>query len=189
MAGGSLYDHFLRERIAASVLGAIKENGAGELTGSLQGLLTALGGLLGMVAQAFDLSSLKWNPEQIAGALEGNMEELSGVLTDQVFGPPVKALVAAVAFVVIFSLCLLVFRLLGRSLQAVNRVPIVGGINRLLGMVFGFFNAAFWLVVLSFVFSLLLMLLGTQDGFFSRQTVESSWLFGWIYHHNPLIQA
>ncbi|HJB25587.1 MAG TPA: CvpA family protein [Firmicutes bacterium] len=184
-----IYDSFLRERIAASVLGAMQQNGAQQLTDSLQGILAALGGMLGMVAQAFDLSSLQLSAEQIASALDGNLSELSGVLTDQVFGPPVRGLVAAIAFVILFSLCLLVFRLIGRSLQAVNRVPIVGGINRLLGMVFGFFNAAFWLVVLSFVFSLLLMLFGSQDGFLSQQTVDSSWLFGWIYHHNPLIQA
>ena len=176
-----IYDSFLREKIASS--------GAAQLVDSLQGVLATLGGLLGIVANMFDLSSLQISTDQILHSLNGDFSELAVLLTDKVFGPSVKGLVAAIAFVILFSLCLLVFRLIGRSLQAVNRVPVVGGLNQLLGMILGFFNAAFWLVVLSLVFSMLLMVFGSPDGFFSQQTVENSWLFGWIYHCNPLIQT
>ncbi len=184
-----IYDSFLREKIASSVLSAIQEHGAAQLVDSLQGVLATLGGLLGIVANMFDLSSLQISTDQILHSLNGDFSELAVLLTDKVFGPSVKGLVAAIAFVILFSLCLLVFRLIGRSLQAVNRVPVVGGLNQLLGMILGFFNAAFWLVVLSLVFSMLLMVFGSPDGFFSQQTVENSWLFGWIYHCNPLIQT
>ncbi len=184
-----IYNSFLRDQIAASVQKAMQEHATGQLTDSLEGILAAFGGFLGIIAKSFDLSSLQFSADQIEKVLSGNLTELSGTLTDQVFGPPVKGLVTTIVFIILFALCLLVFRLIGKSLQAVNRVPIVGGINRLLGMVFGFFNGAFWLVILTIVFYLLLLVMGTQTGFFSQQTIEHSWLFGWIYQHNPLIQG
>ena len=181
-----LYDSFLREKIAASVLEAMQNTGAESLKTSLQGVLPAIGGLLGMIAKAFNFTSLQISADQLKQALTGNLEGLSGTLTDQIFGPPVKGLVAVIAFVVLFGLCMIVFRLIGRTLQAVNNVPVVGGINRLLGMVFGLANAAFWLLALSFLFYLVMRMLPASE-LFSRQTLESTWLFGWVYFHNPLV--
>lgn len=181
-----LYDAFLREKISHSVLEAMQNSGADQLTASLQGTLAAIGGILGMIAKAFHASSLQLTADQLAQALMGNLEGLSATLTDQVFGPPVKGLVSAISFVVLFSLCMIVFRLIGRTLQSVNRVPIVGGINRLLGMAFGLANAAFWLIVLSFVFYLLTLAFPSSE-WFNPQILEKTWLFGWAYSHNPLI--
>lgn len=147
-----LYDWFVREAVTEKVQQAVTETGTG-LDGTLQGL--------------------DFLPEALRETLTGLVETAGTGLSDQIgtlLEPVILPLVQVLVFVVLCSVLRIVVALLVRLLQCINVVPLVGGVNRLLGLVLGLCTGAVdcWLLALALWF-----LVGVTGG-------RLSWLNGYI---------
>lgn len=147
-----LYDWFVREAVTEKVQQAVTETGTG-LDGTLQGL--------------------DFLPEALRETLTGLVETAGTGLSDQIstlLEPVILPLVQVLVFVVLCSVLRIVVALLVKLLQCVNVVPLVGGVNRLLGLVLGLCTGAVdcWLLALALWF-----LAGVTGG-------RLSWLNGYI---------
>lgn len=147
-----LYDWFVREAVTEKVRQAVTETGTG-LDSTLQGL--------------------DFLPEALRETLTGLVETAGTGLSDQIstlLEPVILPLVQVLVFVVLCSVLRIVVALLVKLLQCVNVVPLVGGVNRLLGLVLGLCTGAVdcWLLALALWF-----LVGVTGG-------RLSWLNGYI---------
>ena len=131
-----LYDWFVREAVTEKVQQAVTETGTG-LDSTLQGL--------------------DFLPEALRETLTGLVETAGTGLSDQIstlLEPVILPLVQVLVFVVLCSVLRIVVALLVKLLQCVNVVPLVGGVNRLLGLVLGLCTGAVdcWLLALALWF-------------------------------------
>lgn len=167
--GEWFYQKVLGGAIARQVELAV-QNAGGDLTAAVAqlGFLPAslrlqLGGLLG----------------QTAGSLPGQVVAL--------LQPLLLPLIQVVIFVVVWLAVRLVFHLVGKLLQGVNQVPLVGGLNRALGLAMGLVTGALdcWLL------SLLLWLGATisqgQWAFLGQGALGQSLAYNFLRHFNPFL--
>ncbi len=114
--------------------------------------------------------------------------EVVGSVTQTVVRPIVTGLIRVIAGLILFTLLMFVVRFLARTLNRLFNIPIIGGVNRLLGGVLGAAKGLVVAVVLVFLLSTIVAL--TQNGFliFTKESIDSSYLFKFIAGFNPMFK-
>ena len=120
--------------------------------GFLAGLTELIGAVLGGDIAAA-VQGLDFLPESIRAALAAGLQTAGDQLPEKInalLEPLFLPLVQALLFVLLCMIVRWVFALLVRLLRGVNLIPLVGGANRLLGLVLGLVTGAFdcWLLAL-----------------------------------------
>lgn len=100
---------------------------------------------------------------------------LDGVDVDRTF-------YRVIAFAVIFYAVKILMQIIASMLDFLRYVPVLGGLNRLLGAVLGFIEAYFLIFIVLYVIALL-PIAGIQ------QRVDSSILAGIMLEHTPIISS
>ena len=90
-----------------------------------------------------------------------------------------------IAFLILFALGLMVLHIVAIAFGAFNSIPLVGGINRALGGVFGLVKAAAILFILTLVLQFYFTF-GTPSGVLTPAAVQESFLTEIFYDNNPL---
>ena len=126
---------------------------------------------LGLSVQATrNLYTHKVNP-QVVNALE------------PLFLPVIQAVVFLSVWIVVRVLC----RMLGRVLRGINAIPLIGGLNRILGFAFGFvsglLNCWFWSILLWVAANLT----GGKLEFLTTATLNRSVIYGLLANLNPFL--
>lgn len=132
-----VYANFLSGSINERVETAVEQSG-GDLAAAVQ--------------------ELDFLPETVRAALAAMVETAGSTLPEQITAALEPILLPFVQVVLFVALCLLVrwlFRLLVGLLRHVNGVPLLGGVNRLLGLLLGLVTGALdcWLLALALWFA------------------------------------
>ncbi len=199
-----------RKGFIGCVLGIVSSVLAVLLAVSLAGVFVdATGGLFGLQASltdTFEKSFLKMDgfaldvstvgveaaleAKEISGVVAklvmkvaGKQEELAaGTTLASLLGAAIATLTARlIAGILIFILVKILVRLLRRILKAVvDKIPLLGGANRVLGGVFGLLYA--WVVVSALLAVLAIIPVAGITAFF-----EKTLFVGFLYEHNGLV--
>lgn len=127
-----VYLSFFSDSVSTRVEQAVAQSG-GDIAAAVQGL--------------------DFLPESIRAALAAGLQTAGNQLPEKInalLEPLFLPLVQALLFVLLCMIVRWVFALLVRLLRGVNLIPLVGGANRLLGLVLGLVTGAFdcWLLAL-----------------------------------------
>ena len=127
-----VYLSFFSDSVSTRVEQAVAQSG-GDIAAAVQGL--------------------DFLPESIRAALAAGLQTAGDQLPEKInalLEPLFLPLVQAVLFVLLCMIVRWVFALLVRMMRGVNLIPLVGGANRLLGLVLGLVTGAFdcWLLAL-----------------------------------------
>lgn len=93
-----------------------------------------------------------------------------------------KGIVFIIALIVVIVLLRIVYRLLGLA----NRIPIIKGINRILGMIGGAVEAY---ILVSLFFLFVSVIAGSQLGILLTGYIEDNEFLSFLYYYNVLINA
>lgn len=122
------------------------------------------------------LSVEKDGSEEIAVAVEGN-----------VIKPVIELILQAVIAILIFVLCMIVLRIIAKLLCRRIHVPILGGINSILGGALGFIKGVVLAFVIVTILGALLPMFSDKIGFITPEVIEDTYLFRFLYQWNPLL--
>ena len=111
--------------------------------------------------------------------------ELAQTVTDSIVRPLITSAIQLVSFLILFALGLMVLHIVAIAFGAFNSIPLVGGINRALGGVFGLVKAAAILFILTLVLQFYFTF-GTPSGVLTPAAVQESFLTEIFYDNNPL---
>lgn len=125
--------------------------------------------------------SLREKLEAFAGLLDriDPTDTISAAAGDAVRTMAVS-LLTMVAFLIIFLLAMLIVRALVRLTRSVNRVPVVGGINRLLGGVLGAAEAFLLCYLIGMAATVLISLSENRWGWLNTAVVQKTYLLNWF---------
>lgn len=90
------------------------------------------------------------------------------------------AFLTMVAFLIIFLLAMLIVRALAKLTRNVNRVPVVGGVNRVLGGVLGAAEAFLLCYLLGMAVTVLITISENHWGWLNTAVVQQSTLLNWF---------
>ena len=175
------YRLFFRDKLIASIEQAIEGAAAdADLSGQMNAVWESLPGYL----QAM-LSAVGVNASELSGQLSNQVEEsartMSVTITGTVLYPVIYMLLQGIFFLILFAACAVLVRCLVRVLKGVERIPVIGPVNALLGGAMGLIEG----LVIVFVAAVAVRLLLDFTGGFSwlnSSIVNETQLFGVFYN-------
>ena len=180
LLAGPLFDVFFRENLIESVSERIGgASGPDELAAALKSGL--IGILLGIFSDMETLERFFANFNLI------DEKRIAVLVVDEVVRPPMESLIGMVVFVLFFFLVYSIILLLVRLTGAVNALPAVGLVNRLLGMLFG---AAYGLGICYVLVALSAFFFAVTGNSVKYEEMigENTILFAMLYRFNPVLR-
>ncbi|MEG2087243.1 MAG: hypothetical protein RR022_03510 [Angelakisella sp.] len=121
------------------------------------------------------------NPNKAGSAMTQKILQDGGsvadALVDTLMKPIVLSLMNIIVFLVLFAVLSAVVAILFRLGLGVNKLPLIGGLNHLLGLAFGAVEAVLVVFLLCMILSAASMLLGGKVEFLSWRNLENTLLF------------
>ncbi len=167
-----------REKIAAT----LAESGSVDLAALAQQYA-------GFLPDSFRQSVVESVSGALAGSLQSNAAQMAGALVTEVIQPLITPVLSIVLFFVAFALCRMVVSLLGTVMGLVNRIPVLGTVNRGLGFVGGFMAGAVDLFLVLCVVWALIVVTGGSLPLLNDQVLASSWFYQLFSRLNPFAAA
>ena len=142
----------------------------------------------GDLAQA--IHALTFLPQSIQQKLIDTVSAASSNAVPQVvnaleplFLPVIQAVVFLSVWIVVRVLC----RMLGRVLRGINAIPLIGGLNRILGFAFGFVSGLLNCWIWSILLWVAANLTGGKLEFLTTATLNRSVIYGLLANLNPFL--
>lgn len=139
LAGGIadfVYDRFMAKELEESVAETVRENDED----------TNLTAWLDKLLEAVDISNvdeeLLLQSEPVLESLGGDEEQITGYICNDIIKPLQLSYIKPICFMAVFVAVMVVLSLVERLLGLVNKIPVLGGANRLLGALLGIVEGA-----------------------------------------------
>ncbi len=132
--------------------------------------------------------SLKQNIIQAAGGLLDTAAPNAALtVVENVIAPLLVPIISIVVFFVTFALCRLIISLVVAMLTIVNRIPLVGSLNRLLGFVTGLGAGAVNVFILLCAAWALVVIMGGNNSAWNEQMLQQSRFYQLFAPFNPFV--
>lgn len=142
--------------------------------------------LPGFVQVLFSAAAVKTN-EQIAQTLSGTAEAVARTVCDAVAAPLLLSLLSLVAFFVLFGLLMVIVNILVSLVGKVFELPVLSGINRLLGGIIGVLNGVLLCLVAAAILKLFIGLTNNANGLINTGVLEATWFVSYFVDYNPIL--
>lgn len=120
-----------------------------------------------------------------AGLLDSGAPDLAVKLVDEVIAPLLTPIIAIVLFFVAFALCRLLVGLLVAVLTNVNRIPVMGSVNRFFGFLMGLLAGVVDLYLVLCAVWAVIVITGGSIGFLNNQALAGSITYSLFGRFNP----
>lgn len=119
------------------------------------------------------------------GMLGSTTPDLANKLVDQVIAPLLTPIIAIVVFFVAFALCKVLVGFVVAVLTNFNRIPVVGGVNRMLGLAMGLLAGVVDLYLVLCAVWAVIVITGGSIAFLNDQALGGSIAYGAFSRLNP----
>ena len=147
---------------------------------------TALSSVIGKWPQEFVNTILQKTQDSLSVLLSPDMDS-AVFLVDRFIAPIVVACISVVIFIVLFIAIRVVCALLAKMFKTVNKVPILGFANRLAGGLSGFVIGGVNIILLSFLFSIIVIITGDGLSWLNSQVISQSQILALTGIINPFL--
>ena len=120
-----------------------------------------------------------------AGLLDSGAPDMAVKLVDEVIAPLLTPIIAIVLFFVAFALCKLLVSLLVAVLTNVNRIPVMGSVNRFFGFVMGLAAGVVDLYLVLCAVWAVIVITGGSIEFLNDQALAGSVTYAIFGRFNP----
>ena len=122
-------------------------------------------------------------PEQVTSYITdsgNNLLDQAGVY--EILGKKMADwILAGISYFVTLLIAGIIVSMIGRSLRIINRIPVIKGINRTLGIFAGAFQG---LILVWLLFMLLSLFAGTEEGKMIIEQIDQSSILRYLYYNN-----
>lgn len=101
---------------------------------------------------------------------------------DNVIKPVILIPIQTLIFILLFVIILVVLSLIIKATSVVNKIPLIGGVNQLLGGVLGVVQGFIVLFIIVIIVHLAVAVTGNTLIFLNEMTINKSYVFGYVYN-------
>lgn len=186
--------------IFANIASEIKSNGAGESASSIEiGVEESVteSMLKALIGDVVSPSTLREVLESVSGAenslrhtvdifLSDDPEATASAVENELIAPVIKLLLKGIIWVVAMMILTLLARTVSGAFQALNRIPIIGPVNSVLGAALGLAEGILTVYVVSQLVRLVCYLTSNTLMFLNVTTVDQTYLFKWLFYFDVI---
>ena len=122
----------------------------------------------------------------VASVITAANTDYGGQVMKSIVTPAVLPPLKIVVFLVIFAVISLILNLIANVTKLVNRIPVAGKANQIVGAVLGFAEGLIVLMIVCMVMQFLISVCGNSLVFINEPTVEKTYIFRFLYSIDPL---
>lgn len=175
---GVIYNNFVESSLLNSVTGSLDNTVGQNLAARIEDVYNALPRYIQSAAESYGVTN-----GNIGGAI-GSSTDRAAMSIVNLVSPIVIDLIRTICLVILFIVLMIVVKVAARGIDRIFRLPVLSGINSLLGAVLGLVKCAVLVMLVCFVVQVILPMTGISPGIFSQENIESSTLFKYVYQHN-----
>ena len=138
-----------------------------------------------MPFSSYFINNLNNSTQTIHDSVSAGAQVMAQNVADSVCKPVIVGIFAAAAVILLFVIFSLIIGGLVKALQVVNKIPLIGGVNKLLGGIFGVLVALMILYMIAIGIRLFVGLTNQNLPILSDTTIGKTYLFKYIYHFTP----
>lgn len=178
-------EKFLLDRITGNIAGTLKGwalDTASDLY-NLDRLVAPLNPDFSKILERYGVEAEKIVSE-LRGLVGVNENEVNNI-AEHIALPTTNVLASAIAFILIFAAVFIVLSLITGLLDKIFKMPVLSGINKFLGILFGILEAGIVLYALAAVLSVLVSFLGViSPDLFGKEVIENTVVCKLLMEHN-----
>ena len=180
LAAQWLFDSFFRGALVEKIQESISTLGAGDLAAAAQGFLSSLPDF---VLRALESAGI--TVSSITGGLESQTGQAADLIVSAL-SPVFVGFLKVLAVIVLFCLFMIVVRLAANLLSAAFQLPLLNGVNALLGGVFGLLLAVVSIWICLAAVQVFTPMLSADTQAQIETALRESTVAGWVVNWNPL---
>ena len=137
-----------------------------------------------------DITGIEEKKDEIINTVNENVtssaEKITEVVCDGYIKPVVIKILSVLVFLLLFILVWLICKIVAKMLKIINKIPLLGKVNELLGGIIGLVRGLVIALIVTFVIVMLVSDTAVLFGIISLKTVESSIILNAVATYNPL---
>lgn len=168
--------------ILSSVIADNISNGTsfGIISNAIEEMAQALPSFMSEISES--LSANEKINDVVISILDAETDDYAEAITDNVVKPVVLVPMRALIFMILFVIILVVLNFLAKLMKGINRIPLIGGINKLLGAAAGFVQGAIVVFLVCIFVQVVIALSNNELIFLNTMTINESYIFRKIYY-------
>ena len=158
----------------------LKGTSFGAVNSAIEAMARSLPSFMSGIADSL-VTKEKLN-DVVLSILDAETNDYATAITDNAVKPVVLVPMRALIFAVLFAIILIVLNILARLMRGINRIPLVGGINKILGAAAGFVQGAIVVFLICIFVQVVVALSENELIFLNTMTIDESFIFKKIYY-------
>ena len=180
----SVYDNIIKEKIVESVSNSVDSSTDSAIQDVIDDTWDNMPKFVVNVAENFNVSK-----EGIIASLKSQDLNNHTVITkvvDYAAKPIIVNIIKVILYIIIFVVLSVLVKFLSKILNRIFNLPLLGGINKTLGGIFGLAKGIMIATALCVAISIIVSL--TENGFliFTNENINSTYIFKFLTSFNPL---
>lgn len=114
--------------------------------------------------------------------IDTNTENFAESLTDNMVKPILLVPMRALIFLIIFVIIVLLLNIIAKLTKKINSIPLVGGINKVLGVAAGAVQGVIAIFLICIFVQVIIALTGNEIIFLNTMTIDETFIFKKIYY-------
>lgn len=175
--------------ILASVLSEKITNGTaiGTITDIINDFTNSLPFFVSGIANRFEPGKASVIEKILVSIIDSaDTDNITHRITDDIVKPYLLVPIRALIFVILFVIIFVVLKLLSNLIKGVNKLPLIGGINRFLGAIAGIAEGAVVIFLICIFVQVIITLTGNDLIFLNTMTIDETSIFRRIYYFDFL---
>ncbi|MEF9970294.1 MAG: hypothetical protein RSD01_06595 [Ruthenibacterium sp.] len=172
----NVFENFFKSGLIESTAKTIQEQGTFNFNNFMNGFAKFLP------------DSLVENLTDSAGnLLNSGAPDIAQQIVEQVIAPLIVPIITVVVFFATYAVCKLILAFLVATLTNINHIPIVGGVNRTLGMLVGVLAGGINILLALCLLFAIVALTGSSLPVVNEQALSGSFFYAAFAQYNPFI--
>lgn len=179
----------------SSLTDELKKNGAAESSDEIQTevkgavaekmLVSLLGDFVQPSTIADILESFRGTTDGISDVLSifisGNKEATATATEEMIIAPVIKGILKVIVFILLLLILKLIIGPISDLFKSVNKIPVIGPVNALLGGALGAVEGAIVVYIIALVVRMAIYFTEGSLMFINTDTIEKTYIFKWFY--------
>ena len=170
--------------VLATVLSDNISNGTafGSITTAVEQMSEAIPILMSGVSDSVTSGDRSVINDVVLSILSAETDDFARAITEDMVKPILLVPMKALIFIILFVIITIILNIVAKLLKLVNKIPLIGNVNKLLGAVAGAAEAIIVIFLVCIFVQVIIVLSGNELIFLNTMTIDETFIFKKIYY-------
>lgn len=184
MSADDVNEHGVDTMVLATLLSDNLVNGTayGSICGAVEDMAESVPFLMSGVSDSVTSGDKTVIKDIVLSILDTQTDDFAKAITDNMVKPMLLVPMRALIFMVLFIILNIILSLIAKMLKGINKIPLIGGLNKVLGAVAGLAEGVIVIFIICILINVAITLSDNSLIFLNTMTIDETMIFHKIYY-------